>query len=646
MGFLNRLIAACLRAAARRWPADFRDDLAREWAAELAALEGQPGTAWRRLAFALSLAVTPLTFDEQGAPRGGWEWLRAGAALRSASRVALAGAFGMGLAMVVRSMLGGVLPDFGDSENSWLLTGALVDIAIAVLMTGYAVLAGRWIGRRGAPDPGPAGSLGVAATVVLPLAVLHSFFLVVHTEGIFLNCLLAAGCWAILMIPLVAATVRALSAGRPTRAWALAAVGVPLASGLPLGALFLGGTLADEEIYVLASVVDTVSFLLPWSVCAVVFARATVRRWATPTVPVEPEPEPVAVDQVAVQSPWWRLTVERVLLAGLAAAGSALWAVGVTVMQPLSEPAHDPDATGENNTYWARELRWGALFAVIMVLLVYVRGDRRATRGVLLGGLLWLVVDIQLDRIDPASGTVLLAAAAVVGALVACAAAGTVPVVLRHRFLVTVALVAAVMSALATETESPTDVERALNLGSAAAGSLLAVVAVAAATRAAGAVSRLRGVLALVFGALAGAGPWLIRLRHPRPDDARFQGILLLLGLLLFAVVVLAGPRPRHWRDWLRYPVWTALAALVVPAVLVPLLYASIALPIAGILTALAGNPPVNGADTDMIAVLMAIPAGLVAGRLPVTRPFRPGPSRAVRPAGHPRPLLVPPDPS
>ncbi|WP_189332596.1 hypothetical protein [Actinoplanes ianthinogenes] len=642
MGFLTRLTAACLRAAARRWPADLRDDLAREWAAELAALEGRSGTAWRRLAFAISLAVTPLTFDEEGAPRGGWEWLRAGAALRSASQVALAGAFGMGLAMVVRSMLGSVLSDYGDNENSWLLIGALTGIGMAVLMSGYAVLAGRWIGRRGAPDPGPAGSLGVAATVVLPLAALHSFFLLVRSEGIFLNCLLAAGAWAILMIPLVAATVRALSAGRHTRAWALAVVGVPLASALPVAPLYLGDSLVIEPIYVLSGVVDMVAFLLPWSVFAVVFARATVRRWASPVVPADPEPEPVPVDRAAAPAPWWRPALERFVLAGLASAGAALWALGVTVLQPLSEPVHDLDATGENNTYWARELRWGALFAVLMILLVAVRGDRRATRRVLLGGLLWLVVDIQLDRIDPTSGTVLLAAVAVVAALVA----GTVPVVPRHRVLLTVALTAAVMAALATETESPTDVERALNLGSAAVGSLLAMVAVAVAVRAAGTVSRLRGAVALLFGALAGAGPWLIRLRHPQPDDGRFQEILLLIVLLLFAVVVLAGPRPRHWRDWLRYPASTAMAVVVVPVVLVPLLYASIALPVAALFTALAGNPPVNGADTDLIAVLMAIPAGLVAGRLPLTRPYPPGRTRVARPVPPPRPVLVPPDPS
>ncbi|MBB4745056.1 hypothetical protein BJY16_008515 [Actinoplanes octamycinicus] len=645
MGFLSRLTAACLRAAARRWPADLRDDLAREWAAELDELERRPGTAGRRLAFAISLAITPLSFDEEGAPRGGWEWLRAGAALRSASQVALAGAFGMGLAMVIRSILGESLLDFGDSGNAWLLIGALANSVVAALVTGYAVVAGRWIGRRGAPDPGPAGSLGVAATVVLPLAALLSFFLLVRTEGIFVNCLLAAGCWALLTMLLVAATVRALSAGRRARARLLAVLGVPLAAALPDLPLHLG-SVVDLPIYLLVSVISTIGLLLPWTVFAVVFARATVRRWTTAVVPVEPEVEPVAAGPVDAQPPWWRLTVERFVLAGLAAAGAAAWAVGVTVLQPLSEPAHLQDATGENNTYWARELRWGALFAVILVLLVWARGDRRATRAVLLGGLLWLVADIQLDRIDPTSGTVMLAAVTAVAALGACAAVGMLPSVPRHRVLLTVALIAAVMSALATETESPTDVERALNLGSAAVGSLLAMVAVAAATRAAGAVSPFRGAVALVLGALAGAGPWLIRLRHPQPDDVRFQENLLLLVLLLVAVVVLAGPRPRHRRDWLRLPASAALAVVVVPAVLVPLLFACIALPIAALFTALAGNPPVNGADTDLIAVLIAIPTGLVAGRLPLTRPFRPRGARAARPVAHPRPLLVPPDPS
>ncbi|WP_018351476.1 hypothetical protein [Longispora albida] len=49
----RRLTGWLLRTAAARWPVQYREELAREWVGEIAALEG---SAWRQLAFALSLA--------------------------------------------------------------------------------------------------------------------------------------------------------------------------------------------------------------------------------------------------------------------------------------------------------------------------------------------------------------------------------------------------------------------------------------------------------------------------------------------------------------------------------------------------------------------------------------------------------------
>ncbi|MGW5672449.1 hypothetical protein, partial [Micromonospora sp. NPDC003776] len=56
-GMVTRLVGFLLRTAARRWPAELRDELAREWAAELHVLAGR-GERWRMLAFAASLAVS------------------------------------------------------------------------------------------------------------------------------------------------------------------------------------------------------------------------------------------------------------------------------------------------------------------------------------------------------------------------------------------------------------------------------------------------------------------------------------------------------------------------------------------------------------------------------------------------------------
>jgi hypothetical protein len=312
----------------------------------------------------------------------------------------------------------------------------------------------------------------------------------------------------------------------------------------------------------------------------------------------------------------------------------------------LSEPT-GPDAYGENNTYWARELRWGALIAVLVVLLVYGRGDRRITRGVLAGGLVWLAADLGLDRIDPTSGTVLLASAAAGAAILGCLAAGARPPVPRPQVLLTAATIAAVTSGMTTGTESPTDTEAALNLGSAAVGSLLALVAVVAAVGAAGSIGRLRAAVAVPLAAVAAAVPWLLRHQYPHPNSDRTFDILVFIVVLLFAVVVLAGPRPVSGLDWLRYPAALAVVTVTMTVLTVPLMYAFIVLPVGGLFTTLAGNPAIDSADSDIIFDVLAVLIGLILGRalrsLTLAGPA-PWTARRTAPVVRANPLPGPPD--
>lgn len=638
MGFVDRLIAACLRAAARRWPAGQRDDMARDWAAEIAMLRQRRGTGWRRLAFAASLAVTPLTVDESGAPRGRWEWMRAGATLRTVARVTTAGVFGFGLALTVRDMVkSGV--EFAPTDDTGFLIDSLLNSGVpaAVVMV-YAVLVGRWAGRRVAPEPGPAGSLGAAASVVVPLAAPMPFALTVLTFDSPVSVVMTV-VWAVATGLLVVAGIRG------ARIWP--AVAVPVAAVLPV----VAGVLSPQgvpDVPIVDLPVDGVAdlglFLLPWTVCAVVFGRAVLRRWSTPAEGRIPADTADTAPAVPVLAAGPRVTVVRVLLTVLAAAAALVWAIGMTVWQPLSEPTDG--ALGENNTYWARDLRWSALVAIVLMLLVQVRGDRTATRRVLLGGVAVLAADMVLDRLDlTSSATIGLTVAAVAIAVVACAVAGTGALTPRAPALLTVAVVAAILSAVTTGTESPTDVEPGLNLGSAAAGSLLAAVAVLAAVRAAGTTGRWRAAAAVPALLLATAGPWLVRLHYPQPADGRFYGILLALALTLFAVVMLAGPRPRTARQWLRPTAALAVAAVAVPVLIMPLVFLTIFLPVAGLFTAMAGSPSVNGADQDMIGALIAIPAGLALARLlrPLVlgpAPGLPVPAVATAPPGHREPPL------
>ncbi|MBW6435693.1 hypothetical protein KZ829_18280 [Actinoplanes hulinensis] len=299
-----------------------------------------------------------------------------------------------------------------------------------------------------------------------------------------------------------------------------------------------------------------------------------------------------------------RTMVERAVLLSLAAVSAAMWAVGVTILQPLSEP-EGPDAYGENNTYWARELRWGALIALILMVIVCARGDRRATRAVWAGGLLWFGADLGLDRIDQDSGTMRLAIGAAVVSLAGCAAVRAVSRMPRTGTLLTTATVAAVASGLVTITESPTDIEVALHLGSAAVGSLLASVAVAAAVRAAAVVSPTR----VAVGVLLTTVPWLLRYVSPQPSAGRVIGAYAFTVLLVVIVAAIALRRDDHT------PV-AVIAALVLPVSWLPLTLATIVLRIGAPFTALAANPPVNTADEDVVLILVAIPIGLILGRI------------------------------
>ena len=57
----DRLAHALVTTTARRWPADLRDDLAREWHAELA-------HAPHKLTFAASLAISPAVEEADEEP--------------------------------------------------------------------------------------------------------------------------------------------------------------------------------------------------------------------------------------------------------------------------------------------------------------------------------------------------------------------------------------------------------------------------------------------------------------------------------------------------------------------------------------------------------------------------------------------------
>jgi len=148
-----------------------------------------------------------------------------------------------------------------------------------------------------------------------------------------------------------------------------------------------------------------------------------------------------------------------------------------------------------------------------------------------------------------------------------------------------------------------------LNQGALATAALLVALAVGAALAAAPARTRARVGLAVGLTVAALLGVWLVRAAAPGerllPEAA--LGAVLLTGVTLLAWDW-PGGRPIWWHHAL-----AALIAFVGPVVFlvataVPMM---LLLPIGAAFTALAGNSPINAADSDLLVSLVGLLAGL-----------------------------------
>lgn len=322
----------------------------------------------------------------------------------------------------------------------------------------------------------------------------------------------------------------------------------------------------------------------------------------------------------------------------IAAVAAVLWAVNMTVLQPLTEPgAPWSQISPGNNTYWARDLRFATIVAVVVGLVVAGRGDRRWSRPAVLLGAAWVAADLAVDRADPTdvAATVLLAVAGCV-ALAALATVlvrrhrGTPVAAPRRRVLATAACVAGVLAAVVATIESPTDREPELNPAAFATGALLVVAAVVAALAAAPAQVRVRSWLALGLSAVGVLGVGWVRAVEPvqRTLPQVAVGAVLIVGLSL-----LAWDWPDGRPDWGRH-LLAAIAGLVGPMGMVLVAgLVTLVLRVGAPFTALAGNPAINAADSDLLYSLAGLLAGLgmslLLARPPALRdepPARPGP--------------------
>ncbi len=271
-------------------------------------------------------------------------------------------------------------------------------------------------------------------------------------------------------------------------------------------------------------------------------------------------------------------------------AGAALWAYGIAVLQPLTEPGSPFWEYAENNSYWARDVRWAAILAVSAVLAAVSRRAWVAAVAVP-----WLAADLVLDRIDPGRPVLVpagLTAAAVITAvaIVAVRRSGTRPLPLW------IPLACLFTTGLIVWLESPTDSEPQLlpaRLAAYAVGATATLVCVLASLTVSTLLRRWPLVAALaVTMALFGAFPALVT--------------PVLLVLCAAAIVLLRRPWPGPGRAA------GIVAAHAAGLSLVGFLMVLVMLEAARPFTALAGNEAVNSADSDPSFVLLAVAVAVV----------------------------------
>ncbi|MEV0645867.1 hypothetical protein AB0I28_11455 [Phytomonospora sp. NPDC050363] len=190
MSLVDGVAGHCLEFAARRWPADIRDEQRAEWRAELHAMSADPGSGRlartvRSLRFALSLAAAPPVEDENGVPRGWREFLPAWGRTLWPALVLVAMGMASGILASFVAVTGGFIgrlafgdgSGYGDSRAAVagkIAVGIVVCAAGAFLLGWFGTVVSRRLALVPAPRTAPrraAAALGAVALVALGAAL-------------------------------------------------------------------------------------------------------------------------------------------------------------------------------------------------------------------------------------------------------------------------------------------------------------------------------------------------------------------------------------------------------------------------------------------------------------------------------------------
>jgi hypothetical protein len=469
MSALERVVDSLVRVAARRWPANMRDEQAREWSAELHELRHDPsiGPVARylgQLRYAWSLASSPPVEDENGVPRGWRETLPGfghglkpmlmliGVAFLCTVLASSMPRFGTWALEGFRGYPPGMGPFWRSDRIDWAANA--VSLAGLMIATVPAFWIGRWLGQRlpvawahrvrlrSGRTERIAGSaivapIGIAAGMLI-------VFVLERTVDLGGDVWLAADpvpallLWLLMTVPLAGYVVRLVHAGRRGWAWLVAVVGtlltldaVAIVASLRSG-LEVNLNLTTAPLWFPISLLDLEGSGIKFGYAEQGFiASEAVARMAAGSV------RPLLIATVLIfgyglrasRVPVEQLTYARVAAPalvptsqspaarrqrrfGAAVVGVALAAWTYTAAILTAQLTPEVDEVGEFHI-WVQELREAAILAAVLGLVLMVARRGAVILPALLAWALLFTVDSVIDAVDASGPQVFLGASGV-----------------------------------------------------------------------------------------------------------------------------------------------------------------------------------------------------------------------------------------
>jgi hypothetical protein len=690
MSAADRITDTLLRLAARRWSAELRDELAREWAAEVHALRTDPsaGAARRatgQLRFAFSLATRSTVDDAHGMPHGWREGLPgAGQALQPLLALVFVGVVAAGpVTAGVESGSEWVLGQLG-VRVGWATLGETALCLPALLII---TIGAWWLGRRMPirwAESRRFGSTGSAA--VAPIALAAAFAAMVIgapggadlRDGTAVAVSLSAGslAWILLTSALAVAVAGLVVRGYRLLAAALAATGTPWIVELATAAAVLPATLhggaspltaltwapalasgrawtagdgtwyGSEDAVPLLNATGTYPvYLLLFTGLALGFgvgAARPGRRAAALSGPTG-SPSPPA------RTPPMRSLPPAAVGAGLVAmmVGLFSWAYTLAVLTPAMPLVGQsaPMPGGDTELYmWVAELRWGSIMLAAVGLLLATADRRAAPLAAVVHTVVLLAADALLARADAtgAGGMRMALIATAVAAVLAWWIAGArrrrgADALTARRRLAGVAIASACCGPILLAQGTPAVNHPFLPVGlagvTAVLPAMLAVVAGCAAAAARPVPLTRTQLVVLVTGPALLLGACGAATGAGVPYEATIAGVLFSGPMTALAVGVMWVRRHRQRLD--RIAIWTGLImASPLAGILITISALILSMFAANILFSIAGSSwQADGLSLLPGAVVLAAPIAAIAARW-LVRPA--DPAGAAVPAGAP----------